>query len=115
MHNGQSEHDQGQTKDSPDNKFYLVVVPDIGRPECKEFENKDDLVTELRQLSKKRVSCYVFRGERWHISLPPRKLISPDNTIEADLSQVHDVVKIDVDGFLFDDLVVTDDDEELIS
>jgi hypothetical protein len=114
MHSGQSEHDQELPKDSPD-KFYLVVVPEFGKPECKEFDTKDTLVAELRQLSKKRVSCYVFCGERWHISLPPRKLISANNVVEADLSPPPDVIQIDVDGFLFDDVAVVDDNDEFIS
>jgi hypothetical protein len=115
MHNGQSEPETGHAEDSNPDKFYLIVVPDFGKPECKEFTAKDDLVVELRKLVKKRVSCFIVKGERWHISLPPRKLISSNNIIEADLTHVDDSVEIDVDGFLFDDPDVIDDDEEFNS
>jgi hypothetical protein len=111
MHNGQNESEPSQ-EDITDKKFYLMIVPAHGKPECKEFTLKDDLVSELRALSKKRVSCHVFEGQRWHISLPPRKLISPDGTVDADLSHNPETVSIDIEGYLFDDPEVIDDDED---
>lgn len=113
MPNGQNEHDSGQPEDSADKKFYLIVVPEHGKPECITFDAKEDLVDELRALSRKRVSCYVIEGERWHISLPPRKLIRPDGTVEADISYVEQTLRIDDNGFMFDDddAVVDDDDD----
>lgn len=108
MHNGQKESEPDQKNP----KFYLMIVPAHGKPECKEFATKDALVDELRSLANKRVSCYVFEGERWHISLPPRKLIAPDGTVDADISYSPNSVAIDMEGFLFDDLTVVDDDED---
>lgn len=112
MLSGQNEHDSGQPEDSTNKKFYLIVVPEHGKPECITFDAKETLIDELRALSKKRVSCYVIEGERWHISLPPRKLIRPDGTVEADISHSQQTVQIDTDGFLFDDPDVIDDDED---
>lgn len=108
MHNGQKESEPSRKS----LKFYLIIVPAHGRPECKEFVSKDDLINELRSLSRKRVSCYVIEGERWHISLPPRKLIAPDGTVDSDLSYTPESVAIDMEGFLFDDLTVVDDEED---
>lgn len=114
MSNGQNESDSGH-EDGDDTRFYLMIIPAHGKPECKEFMLKDDLVAELRSLSKKRVSCHVFEGWRWHISLPPRKLISPDGSIEADLSHNPDSVEIDIEGYLFEDPSVVDDDDDFES
>jgi hypothetical protein len=114
MNSGQNESDSGY-EGGDDNRFYLMIIPAHGKPECKEFMLKDDLVAELRSLSKKRVSCHVFEGQRWHISLPPRKLISPDGSIEADLSHNPDSVEIDLEGYLFEDPSVVDDDDDFES
>lgn len=113
MHNGQNDHDAGQPGENTSNKkFYLIVVPEHGKPDCKQFDTKDELIDELRSLSKKRLSCYVIEGERWHISLPPRKLLRPDGSVEADISFPKNNIAIDVDGFLFEDPEVFDDDDD---
>ena len=42
MHNGQNESEPSQ-EDITDKKFYLMIVPAHGKPECKEFTLKDFL------------------------------------------------------------------------
>lgn len=107
MDNGQNESDSGQQQGE---KFHLVTIPAHGAPECITFDTEDQLTEALRAMHGKRVSCYVFEGSRWHISLPPRKLLDSDGRVVADLSPDPVGPAPDPSGLMFDDPESDDDD-----
>jgi len=107
MDNGQNENDSAK----PDSDTYhVVIVPMHGSPECVTYVGKEPLVEALKSLHGKRISCFVFKGERWNISLPPRRLLNADGQVEADLTSAPKNVP-DPSGLMFEDLVVYEDDE----
>lgn len=108
--------DNGQSKSEPVppdiDKYYVVTVPTHGAPACLCFNTKDELVELLRGYSGKRMCCYVFKGSRWHISLPPRKLLNSEGEIEAELSNIAGSSVPDMNGMMFEDMEVIDDSDD---
>ena len=90
--------------------YHVVVVPMHGLPECFTYESKDLLVEALKSLHGKRIGCYIFKGERWNISLPPRRLLNPSGLVEADLTEPQST-EADPNGLMFDEANVFDSDE----
>lgn len=112
MDNGQNESDSGQQPEPQQSeKFHLVTIPAHGVPECVLYDTEDELTEALRSLHGKRVSCYVFEGRRWHISLPPRKLLNSDGKVVADLSPDLIGPAPDLSGLMFSDSDPSDDDD----
>jgi hypothetical protein len=108
MDNGQNESDSGQQQCE---KFHVVTIPAHGIPECITYDTEAQLTEALRAIHGKRVSCYVFEGKRWHISLPPRKLLNSEGQVMADLSPDISGPAPDLSGLMFDDIEVNDDDD----
>jgi hypothetical protein len=107
MDNGQNENDNSaQDCDT----YHVVVVPMHGSPECFTYPSKSAVVDALKSLHGKRISCFIFKGERWNISLPPRRLLNADGIVEADLTESPNNVP-DPSGLMFEDVNVYDDDE----
>lgn len=109
MDNGQNESDSGQQQCE---KFHVVTIPAHGIPECITYDTQAELIEALRANHGKRVSCYVFEGKRWHISLPPRKLLNSEGQAIAELSPSLSGSSPDLNGLMFDDLEVVDGDDE---
>lgn len=107
MDNGQNENDTTELDEGP---YHVVVVPMHGPPECTTYDSKDLVVAALKAIHGRRVSCFVFNGERWNISLPPRKLLNSDGRVVADLTSPSTNTP-DPSGLMFDDPEVYDDDE----
>ena len=92
-------------------KYHLVVTKAHGGPECHTFDTLNELKEALGLYHGQRVSCLVFEGERWNISTYPRKLLRPDGSVECDIHPTPKEVVPDLDGFLFDDVDVIDDED----
>lgn len=111
MDNGQNVSDTGPPEPDKYN-YHIVIIPAHGPPEAHSFKLKEELIDVLRAQHGRRTCCFVYEGNRWNISLPPRRLLNSNGEIEAELSAEFKHTLPDPSGMMFDDMDVVDEDDE---
>lgn len=87
----------------PGDRFYLVVVPDGGRPEVRQFDTLDGLVAGIRELEGQPVSVIPFCGMQFRISKGPwRHLLTPFGNVPLYTLPDGNELEADEVGYLGD-------------